>query len=64
MPRFTAMLLRDAEKNETYISRILPTIEEDYHVLDPIWIIDAPDELGASVQAEELLERRDRTWPS
>jgi hypothetical protein len=60
MPRFTAMVVRDTAKNELFVARILPTIEMDYHVVEPHWIVDAPDELGAFALVTELLERRNR----
>ena len=58
MPRFTAFVMRDVAKNETYVSRILPTIEEDYLFVGSKWIVEAVDELGAFAAMDEVLKRR------
>ena len=60
MPRFTAFVMRDVAKNETYVSRILPTIGEDYLAAGSKWIVEAVDELGAFAAVDEVLKRRDK----
>lgn len=60
MPRFTAFVARDAAKNELYISRVLPTIEEDYFVIEPRWIVEAADELGAFAAVNAELNKREQ----
>ena len=60
MSRFTVFVARDAAKNETYVSRVLPTIQEDYFVIEPKWIVEAADELGAFAAVDEVLKRRDK----
>ena len=60
MPRFTAFVMRDAAKNELYVSRILPTIQEDYFAIGSKWIVEAADELGAFAAVDEVLKRREQ----
>ncbi len=55
MPLFTVFLSVNIPKNKREILKILPTIEEDYFVIEPGFIIDAADELGAFVSATEML---------
>jgi hypothetical protein len=52
--------MRDVAKNETYVSRILPTIGEDYLAAGSKWIVEAVDELGAFAAVDEVLKRRDK----
>ena len=61
MLRFTVFVMRDAAKNETYVSQILPTIEEDYYAIGSKWIVEAVDELGAFAAVDEVLKRREQS---